>query len=331
MKLPGKKTIQTFAMLPASVTFMLLGMNAAQGAYPDVILGDNPSAYYRLEETSGTTAVDSSVNGVNATYNINIAGTSPALGQPGIDSNSITFNGVGSLGDFGYIDIPASPLIAPLAPDNTDSGAFSEEMWVKVPNQPPTWQVPVEVAQYPNGWNIYVSGADAGNGAASWFYLDMRPSLFTSVQQITFLQWYHLVLTFDGTNAIMYVNGVAHGPYAASGFVPTPNSDAHIASGQGVGWTPLNGSVDEVAFYTNVLTAAQVLNHYQVGTNSFRAPPTPPSDLADPASTTIYSGLPVAFNISADGTQPLHYQWFENSAPVGNNSSTLSFTSRYPA
>ena len=331
MKLPGKKTIQLFATLPVSVTFILLGMSVARGAYPDVIIADNPSAYYRLEETSGATAVDSSSNGVNATYNYNIEGTSPALGQPGIDTNSIIFNGGGSSGDFGYVDIPASTLISPLAPDNTDSGAFSEEMWVKVPNQPPTWQVPVEIAQYPNGWNIYVSGADAGNGAASYFYLDMRPSLFTGVQQITFLQWYHLVVTFDGTNAIMYVNGAAHGPYSASGFVPAIGSDAHIGSGQGAGWQPLNGSVDEVAFYTNVLTAAQVLHHYQVGTNSFRAPPTPPVDLGDPASTTNYSGLPVAFNISADGTLPLHYQWYKNSVPVGANSSTLSFNCQYPA
>ncbi len=51
-------------------------------------------------------------------------------------------------------------------------------MWVKPTSQPSSWTVPLEVAAYPNGWIFYVSGADAGNGATSYFYLDMRPPLF---------------------------------------------------------------------------------------------------------------------------------------------------------
>ena len=327
--------VWTCKVLPYAAALAILGIRAASAAdYPTTILSDQPSAYYRLEELPGSLyAVDSSTNGVNATYFENYAGTSPLLGQPGIDTNSIAFNGIDpTYSDYGFVDVPASTLITPLAPNNTDSGAFSAEMWVKVLSQPATWTVPIEVAQYPNGWNIYVSGADAGNGAASWFYLNMRPSLFTGVAQIQFLQWNHLVLTFDGTTAYMYVNGVQYGPYNASGFVPAISSDAHVGSGQGSGWQPLNGSVDEVAFYTNVLTPAQVLNHYQVGTNSFRAPPTPPSVLpgGDPASTTNYAGLPVLFTVGADGTLPLHYTWLKNSVPVGSDASTLSFNCQYP-
>jgi hypothetical protein len=333
MKSTIKPTMWKSKLLPFAAVLTMAGVHTAFAVdYPTTILADHPSAYYRLEEAAGaTTAVDSSINGVGASYNYNIEGNSPSLGLPGIDTNSIAFNGGGWSGDFGFVDIPASTLVTPLAPDNASSAAFSEEMWVKVPSQPVTWQVPVEVAQYPNGWNIYVSGADAGNGAASYFYLVMRPNLFTGVAQIQFLQWSHVVLTFDGTNALMYVNGVQYGPYNATGFVPAIGSDVHIGSGQGVGWQPLNGSVDEVAFYTNVLTPSQVLNHYEVGTNSFRAPPTPPSILAGPASTTNYSGLPVSFTVSADGTLPLSYQWFKNSTPVGSSSSLLSFNSQYLA
>ena len=320
-------------LLPFSAVLLLAGVRSVNAAdYPTTILADNPSAYYRLEELPGAgTAVDSSINGVGASYGYNGDNSSPALGQPGIDTNSIALNGGGWSGNFGFVDIPASTLITPLAANNTDSAPFSQEMWVKVPSQPVTWQVPIEVAQYPNGWNIYVSGADAGNGAASWFYLVMRPGVFAGVVPITFLQWNHVVVTFDGANALVYVNGVQHGPYNATGFVPAIGSDAHIGSGQGVGWQPLNGSVDEVAFYTNVLTATQVLNHYQVGTNSFRAPPTPPSVLSNPGSTTNYSGLTVSFTVAADGTLPLHYQWLKNSTPIGSDASVLNFNCQYPA
>jgi hypothetical protein len=323
-----------YKVLPVAAALAFFGVRAASAAdYPTTILADHPSAYYRLEETSGSTAVDSSANGVNATYFYNSANTSPQLGLPGIDTNSIAFNGGGWSGDFGYVDIPASTLITPLAPNNTDSAAFSQEMWVKVPSQPATWQVPIEVAQFPNGWNIYVSGADAGNGAASWFYLNIHSAgVFAGVAPIQFLQWNHVVVTYDGANALVYVNGIQHGPYGVSGFVPAIGSNAHVGSGQGIGWQPLNGGVDEVAFYTNVLTPSQVLNHYQVGTNSFRPAPTPPSILpgGDPASTTNFSGLPVSFTVGADGTLPLHYQWLKNSAPVGPNANPYSFNCQYP-
>ena len=330
-----KLTMWKKQLLPFAAALVLAGVRTANAAdYPTTILADHPSAYYRLEELSGATiAVDSSVNGVSATYYYNSSSTSPQLGLPGIDTNSISFNGGGWSGDFGFVDIPASTLITPLAANNLDSAAFSQEMWVKVPSQPATWQVPIEVAQSPHGWNIYVSGADAGNGAASWFYLNIPSAgVFAGVAPITFLQWNHVVVTYNGANALVYVNGVQHGPYAVSGFVPAIGSDAHIGSGQGIGWQPLNGSVDEVAFYTNVLTATQVLNHYEVGTNSFRAVPTPPSVLpgGDPASTTNYSGLPVSFTVSADGTFPLHYEWLKNSTPVGPNASLLSFNCQYP-
>ena len=331
MRTQTKPTIPSLRIVSSTAASILLLAAAARAAdYPTTILGDNPSAYYRLEETSGSTALDSSVNGVNAGYNFSTTG-SPQLGLPGIDTNSIAFNGGGA--DYGYVDIPASALIAPLAPDGTNSAAFSAELWVQPTSQPSSWTVPLEVAQYPNGWNIYVSGADAGNGSTSYFYLDMRPPVFNAAVDfpIQFLHWYHLVVTFDGTNALFYVNGVQHGPYAASGFVPAIGSDAHIGSGQGAGWNPLNGGVDEVAFYTHVLTPGAVQNHYQVGTNSFRAVPTPPSILADPASATNYSGLPVSFNVAASGTLPLHYKWLKNGAPAGPDATPYTFTSQYPA
>lgn len=332
MKHPRKTLLLPVVLCAAAA--LMLGAGAARADYASVVLADNPSAFYRFAETNqgDTVAVDSSTNANNATYMYNEEMTSPGLGAAGVDSNSIAFNGTGpgGAGDYGFVDIPASSFITPVAPDGTDSAAFSEEMWVRVSSQPASWTVPIEMAQYPNGWNIYVSGADAGNGAASWFYLDMRPAIFTGVAQIQFLKWNHVVLTFDGTNALMYVNGTQYGPYNGTGFVPAIGHDAHVGSGQGVGWGPLNGQVADVAFYTNVLTSAQVLNHYTIGTNEIAAPPTPPSDLADPVSATNYAGGAVTFSMTADGTQPLNFQWYENGSPVGGNSAILTFTSQYP-
>ncbi|HEV2210025.1 MAG TPA: hypothetical protein VG167_14685 [Verrucomicrobiae bacterium] len=106
---------------------LVLGLSVAEAAaadYPTTILGDNPSAYYRLEETSGTVAADASVNGVPATYTYNSAMTDPQLGLPGIDINSILFNGGGYSSDVGFVDIPASPLITPVGDFGTNGAPF---------------------------------------------------------------------------------------------------------------------------------------------------------------------------------------------------------------
>jgi len=319
----------------ATATAFLLAAAASAADYPTTILGDQPSAYYRFEETSGTTAFDSSTNGVNATITYNSVSTSPVLGEPGIDTNSFDFLG-GS--DYGYVDIPESRLITPLAADGTNSAPFSAELWVRPTSYPANWSVPilqgVNNGTIVDGWNVYVSGPGAGNPAGqSYFYLDMRPGVFNGYADflISFGAWYHLVLTFDGTNGVFYINSVAH-PFTvgAGGFVPDTTQDALIGSGSSIGWLPFNGGVDEVAFYTNVLTASQVATHYTVGTNSFRVVPTGAGIVTSPTPQTNYSGLPVTFTVTASGTLPLTYMWLSNSIPVDPNASSFTFTAQYP-
>src|ERR1700722_10314637 len=114
-------TCSLLRRLSASAAALVISIGAALSAsaqgtnYPATVLSNNPVAYYRLEELPGaTTAVDSSSNGLNATYVYDTASAVPELGLAGIDSNSIAFTGEAS-SDYGYIDIPFSQLLAPLA------------------------------------------------------------------------------------------------------------------------------------------------------------------------------------------------------------------------
>src|SRR5882724_6264582 len=96
MKMIGKPNLHSLMLLPCGAAMMLLSVTVARAAtYSSTILGDSPVAYYRLEELSGTTAVDETPNHLDATYAFD-ADTNgvtfwPELGLPGITTNSILF------------------------------------------------------------------------------------------------------------------------------------------------------------------------------------------------------------------------------------------------
>jgi Concanavalin A-like lectin/glucanases superfamily len=307
--------------LPLLAAIVLLGAPAANAAtYPSTVLADNPVAYYRLEELAGAvTALDSSASGAfPATYNYN--GIYPQLGQPGIDTNSIAM-----------LAAQASSVTAGYYADLNPQGPFSFEVWARPTSAPSDgYRCPIGNfggwgTGYGSGWYVYQTPTPGSTlvfiMAPTGVWISTGYSLFT---------WYHLVGTYDGTNASFYLNGNLIGTQAAAGYLANPVNSLGIGN-RGDGYGGWDGNLDEVAIYTNSLSAARVLAHYQVGTNSFRAPPTPPTVRQDPASTTNYAGHVVQFTVLADGTAPLAYQWYKGASTLpGATTTALSFTCAVP-
>ncbi|HEX3625845.1 MAG TPA: LamG-like jellyroll fold domain-containing protein [Verrucomicrobiae bacterium] len=85
-------------------------------------------------------------------------------------------------------------------------------------------------------------------------------------------QWYHYVITYDGTNSILYVDGAniftATSSYAVDTWSPLAIGAGKWGGGPigGIRWW--QGQEDEVAIYTNVLTEDQIGNHYLAGTTA---------------------------------------------------------------
>jgi hypothetical protein len=80
--------------------------------------------------------------------------------------------------------------------------------------------------------------------------------------------WSHVVATWNGSAARLYVNGVladdTNAPGAPGGYVANPGTTTTPSFLVGATDTasPFNGSVDEVAFYGSVLSDAQIANHF---------------------------------------------------------------------
>jgi hypothetical protein len=319
MKPYCKTTVFQRALLPGAAAVALFGIqNLSAADYPTTVLADKPIAYYRLEETSGDVAVDSSASGqYPGYYTFSLPdGIYPIQGQPGIDTNCIELSAAD----------PSSVSIGYYAGLN-QPGPFSFEIWARPASlSGNNYRCPIGnfsgwAVSAVSGWYVYQL---PGN---QWAFITTS-GVWLNNASITPLTWYHLVGTYDGTNAAFYVNGVLIGTEAAGAYTPNNNTASALQLGErGDGNEPFDGELDEAAIYTNALTAAQVLTHYQVGTNSFRAAPTPPTILADLSSTTAWAGHSVTFSVTADGTAPLGYEWFNGTSRIsGATGNSYTFT-----
>jgi len=117
--------------------------------------------------------------------------------------------------------------------------------------------------QYPLGWVLY-QGADG-----SWEFWVNSGSAMLSANSDPAIRntWHHLVGTFDGTTATLYVNGVAAGSGAlTSAYQPQIGGMLEIAQSEPGDNLYFPGQLQEAALYGTALSSTQVQHHYRVGT-----------------------------------------------------------------
>ena len=229
----------------------------AGNTYADVILADSPLAYFRLNETSGTT-IQSDVNLYTGSFVRGVAlGTPSPIGHDP-SNRAATF----SMSDGGVVDSDLT-----LGDNFTFPGQqpFTAEAWIK----PTSTQFPSHVLSKADrspgvhGWNICVA-----SGPIVWIERGDPNVIHSTTMPITLGVWSHVVGVYDGTQLLIYVNGVSGSSRAmvdASIGVATTAAFMGSANGgveEGHGFV---GALDEVAIYDKALTTAQVLAHYNAG------------------------------------------------------------------
>jgi len=179
MKSRRFNTRRSYLALTCAILAALAG--TAQAAYKDIVLANNPVAYYRLEETSGTTAFDATANHFDAAYaqdtDTNGVTVWPIMGLPGIGTNSLLFRyyvDSSAVPHRGFVNIPYHSELSPVTGDGQHGAPFSVECWVQPLTQPADYSIPLamfgkyETGAYGNalGWNFYQSPGPA----SSWIF-----------------------------------------------------------------------------------------------------------------------------------------------------------------
>jgi RHS repeat-associated protein len=233
--------------------------------FPAAVLDSGPHSYWRMGETSGTTAASSvtaNEGSDNGTYsNVTLGQPGPL---PGSSATSASFNGTSS-----YLSLPSDLVY--------QSSYATISMWFKTtstsagmlfstghsaPGTPSPSGLAMPV--------LYV-GSD---GKLHGHFWDTTVPGMSSPGKVNDGSWHYVVLTSAGSTQLLYLDGAQVGTLSGQVADIDPldmigtgvfNNDGWPAAPTGIVWNHFSGSIGEVALYHSQLTAAQAGALYAAG------------------------------------------------------------------
>lgn len=218
--------------------------------YSSEVLADSPYFYWRLGDPSGTVATDSSGNARNGTYTNGPTLGSTSLIATDLTNTAVTFDGVND-----YINSSVT----------NDPASFSVEFWMKSSTGTPGGAFLVHRWPSSSGsrvWYIIAGTTNTQFGVKNASALELTATHLSNLNNGVA---HHVVGTYDGSNIRIYVDGTLSATTALAGPLNATGTPFQAAAQAGaVG--QFNGVLDEIAYYTTVLSGARILAHYQAGT-----------------------------------------------------------------
>jgi hypothetical protein len=217
------------------------------GTYTQVVLQAEPMAYWRLDEISGQQALDASRHQRIALYE---PGVVFYLDGPAFPA----FSGLGTVNRAPHF--AGGRMIAPVALPREQ---YSVELWF--------WNgLPAnvrDVTGYLFGWGDWLAIGGTNRAPGRLVFSNGSPGqMLTGTSEVPLKKWNHLVLTRDGSNVVVYLNGapdiVGEAPFPGAADVRF----LYVAGREDPAET-FEGKIDEVAAYDRPLGAAEVLRHFQ--------------------------------------------------------------------
>lgn len=224
------------------------GVNA-YGAYQPTVLADAPIRFYRLKETSGTTANDLGSQALNGTINGTVT-----LNQASLILNDATGRSMLLDGSTGYITAATTGL-------PTGASPWTIEAWINMPTVPHSGLHSIVEFGNPASGQAAALFIDASGNICVNTYISNKITGLTAANGTT----YHCVASYDGAKLHLYINGNEQ----ASALLCTPAISltyCYIGTEDSPRDDFYGGYVQEVALYSSALSLARIQAHYAMGT-----------------------------------------------------------------
>ncbi len=222
------------------------------GSYPSVVAADSPELFYRLNERTGATAVDSSLDANNGIYQGGV--TLGAAGSSGDGNTAATFNGIS-----GYVSS---------ATQWTNPQVFTEEAWFRTTTA--TGGVIVGFGNTavgpPADFDRLVYMSAAGQ---LYFGIALNQTVH-SANAYNDGSWHLVDATLNAHGMSLYVDGVLVGTNTKASVPQGYNGYWRVGDESTGGWSAhannfFTGTIDDVAVYPAALGAARIAAHYLAG------------------------------------------------------------------
>ncbi len=257
----------------------LPGTGEKRGAYARAVLASSPLAYWRLEETRGPTARDSSGDGNDGRYFGH-----PMFGQKGaITSEPDRAVGLNGPQTKSYIEVRDRDEFS-IA---TSGKGLTVEVWMRPdaldfkgegPEDFVHWLGKGEKGHYEWGFRLYGRNSERPNRISAYAWNpDGKLGAGAYVEDpLTAGAWVYLVATFDdprkaNAQVRLYKNGQPSPHNKSSGTlyknyqIKPQHGPAPVRLGTRDLRSFLTGGLDEVAIYPRVLQADEILLHWRAG------------------------------------------------------------------
>ncbi len=250
-----------------------------------------PVAYWKLDETEGSTAYDASGNSQNGTI-INHAAWSA-----GIENGALTFDGVDDRLNLGAANFRISQ-------------EFTAAAWIypSGPNFNRSYQVIVQAGRYVYPFLIQMSG----QRIQTCIRTTAGTRYFLSFATLEYRQWYHVALTYRENEQVLYINGQEDSRRAVTGPLATTIQDVSSVGGGPTGSSPFNGMIDDAVIYNQALTSDDIA---QVMAGMIHTRPATPTGL----TARAISFQQIDLQWQAPETLLSSYQIYRDGAWVGNS------------
>ena len=202
--------------------------------------------YYRFDETSGTTAADSSGNGNTASLS-----GGPTF-SAGIQGNAVTLSGTSQ-----YVSLPSGIL--------SSATSFSVSAWVKL-SSAPTW---CRVFDFGTGTTAYMFLSPNSGSATLRFAITSagngQEQQVNTTSTLPTGSWQHIAVTLSASTTTLYVQGASVAQNTGTTTTPASlgsTTQTWIGRSEFSADPYLNGQVDNFRIYDRALTASEVQELY---------------------------------------------------------------------